>query len=533
MNRRKSELPIFVSWIGMTDLRTMNKWRILQGKEPALSYNNGKEDNLDNYSGIEKKGENGPVRTFTDGRKADLIYLLATNKLYKDAPFFQKWVERGTDAECRIVYVDVKDPSDYSDVYFALKSFYDEYSILENSDRVEFHVSSGTPATQAMTVLTAHMMLPGSKTFKTVASKYADPSTGSQVFEITLPFTLTGKTLNKTDTGIVPENQKIEEIAQIYAKFKNVSILLLGETGVGKTAAAEKIHKLSGDKGKFVIANCAELAHGDGNLFRSELFGTKKGAYTGATSDRKGLFEEAKGGTIFLDEIGEVPLSHQQTLLRVLNDRTAQRVGDSNSYRIDDVRIIAATNRDLAKDVTEGRFREDLYYRIAMCPVHLESLQKIKNDSMEKFNDIVASILNEIQSDEQFRGTKLSLTNDGWEYIRSQRWSGNLRQLHHVLQVSAVYAFYKKRGIIDTGVLKRHFFEEPARHGTQKSGAKGDEIPSNLDQWLLEQKITFVERALKKCNYKILEAARMLGMSYQRVNTFIKSKDFKNRNKEE
>lgn len=527
------QLPIFVSWIGMTDLRTMNRWRILNGKAPALGYNDGNPDKLaDKFSGIERNGENGPVRTFTDGRKAEIIYLLATNKIYKDAETFREWVARGTDARCNVVYVDVADPSDYTQVYNALKTFYEnsEYRISENARRTEFHISSGTPATQAMTVLTAHMLLSGSRTFKTVEKKYADKATGQQIFEIKLPFTLTGETLSNTSSGFISDDRKIQEVAEIYGRFRNVTILLLGETGVGKSESARRIHKLSGDKGEFVIANCGELAQGDGNMFRSELFGSKKGSYTGSTKDTVGLFEKAKNGTIFLDEIAEIPLAHQQTLLRALNDRQAQRLGDNETYSIDNVRIIAATNRNLAKDVREGKFREDLYYRVAMCPVHLEPLRQIRSRSMERFDKIAKDILAKIQQDEQFSGSTLKLTDDAWEFIRSREWPGNIRQLRHVLQVSAVYAYIKNKGVINEKILKSHLFEEPIPNSSPTAvSAPENEIPSDLDKWLLEHKIIFAQRALEKCRHNTGEAARLLGISYQRLNTFINKPEFKNR----
>src|SRR5580704_1893914 len=152
--------------------------------------------------------------------------------------------------------------------------------------------------------------------------------------------------------------------------------LVTGETGTGKELISRALHSWSGRRGQFVICNCASVVE---TLFESELFGHKKGSFTGAVADKPGLVDAAEGGTLFLDELGEVPLEVQAKLLRLLQNRETRRVGDSKSRQVD-LRVVAATNRDLRRMVSEGSFREDLYYRLSMVQVQVPGLRDRRED---------------------------------------------------------------------------------------------------------------------------------------------------------
>jgi two-component system, NtrC family, response regulator GlrR len=214
------------------------------------------------------------------------------------------------------------------------------------------------------------------------------------------------------------------------AAASDATVLISGETGVGKDSAAEAIHAASprGDK-PFVIVDCASLPAG---LAESELFGHRAGAFTGATTDRIGPFEGAMGGTIFLDEIGELPLELQPKLLRVLERREVQRIGESRPRAVD-VRIIAATHRDLRRDVNLGAFRADLYFRIAVMPIVLPPLRERADDLPLLVDAIVAELTPHESSREQLR-ERISVS-----ALARMDWPGNVRELRNHIERSLVF----------------------------------------------------------------------------------------------
>lgn len=209
------------------------------------------------------------------------------------------------------------------------------------------------------------------------------------------------------------------------------SVLILGETGTGKELVAREIHRRSGRRDRpLVRVNCASIPR---DLFESEFFGHVQGAFTGAVKDRAGRFETAEGGTLLLDEIGDVPLEMQSKLLRVLQEKRYERVGDDRT-RHADVRIIAATNRDLKKAVAAGRFREDLYYRLHVFPIQVVPLRERKNDLpllAHHFVDI---------SVKELRCPKPRLTRAGVARLQNYSWPGNIRELRNVIERAVILA---------------------------------------------------------------------------------------------
>jgi Nif-specific regulatory protein len=176
--------------------------------------------------------------------------------------------------------------------------------------------------------------------------------------------------------GVSPAMQALKQMIAKVSPSK-ASVLLLGESGTGKTLTARIIHEMSGrERGPFVKVNCASLPD---NLIESELFGYEKGAFTGAAETKRGRFEDAESGTIFLDEIGELPMGVQAKLLRFLQDHEFERLGGTKTRQLD-VRIIAATNQDLSRSVQEGRFRSDLFYRLNVFPIAIPPLRERRSD---------------------------------------------------------------------------------------------------------------------------------------------------------
>jgi transcriptional regulator with GAF, ATPase, and Fis domain len=202
----------------------------------------------------------------------------------------------------------------------------------------------------------------------------------------------------------------------------DASVLILGDTGTGKELVAREIHHRSRRKGKPLIrVNCASIPK---DLYESEFFGHARGAFTGAIKDRAGRFEMAEGGTIFLDEIGEIPLDLQSKLLRVLQEKCYERVGEDRT-RLADVRIVGATNRDLKQDVATGRFREDLYYRLNVFPIQVPSLKERADDI-----PLLARHFMEL-SVKELRCSKPRLTRAGVAKLQSYDWPGNIRELRN------------------------------------------------------------------------------------------------------
>ena len=205
----------------------------------------------------------------------------------------------------------------------------------------------------------------------------------------------------------------------------DLTVLVVGESGVGKENIPKIIHQNSRRKnGKYFAVNCGAIPEG---TIESELFGHEKGAYTGAIEARKGYFEEADGGTLFLDEIGELPLPYQAKLLRVLQSGEYTRVGSSKVSKTD-VRVIAATNNDLAYAVSQGKFREDLYYRLNAVQINLPALRDRKEDIHLLFRKF------SVDFSEKYGIPKLTLSPDAVRLLQTYRWPGNIRQLKNIAE---------------------------------------------------------------------------------------------------
>jgi transcriptional regulator with GAF, ATPase, and Fis domain len=211
----------------------------------------------------------------------------------------------------------------------------------------------------------------------------------------------------------------------------DASVLILGETGTGKELVAREIHRRSNRKdGPLVRVNCASIPK---DLFESEFFGHVRGSFTGAIKDRAGRFETAEGGTLFLDELGEVPLDMQSKLLRVVQEKRYERVGDDRTRQAD-VRIIAATNRDLKKAVAAGRFREDLFYRVHVFPIHVTPLRERVDDIPPLARHFVELSVKELKC------PKPRLTRAGLSQLQNYDWPGNVRELRNVIERAVILA---------------------------------------------------------------------------------------------
>jgi len=270
----------------------------------------------------------------------------------------------------------------------------------------------------------------------------------------------------------------------------DTTVLIMGESGTGKELVATSICKrsLRADK-PFVTINCVAIP---GNLLESELFGYEKGAFTGATARKMGKFELANGGTIFLDEIGDMSLETQAKLLRVLQEREFERLGGNQFIRVD-VRFIAATNKDLPRMVEEGKFREDLYYRLNVFPLILPPLRRRED----------ISVLTDYFLKNVSKPVKISP--EAMEHMKMYSWPGNVRELQSAIERAALMT---ESGVIEISDLPANILEEDDRKTSYAELTEGISIDDQLKR--LEKKM--VIRALVRADGKQIKAAELLGI---------------------
>lgn len=250
--------------------------------------------------------------------------------------------------------------------------------------------------------------------------------------------------------GIIGNSSKLNYALQTAMRVAptELTVYIQGESGSGKESFSKIIHHLSPRKhGPFIAINCGALPEGTIN---SELFGHDKGAFTGAVDNRKGYFEAANGGTIFLDEVGELPLETQSRLLRVLENGEFIRVGSSKVQKTD-VRIITATNRDLITEVERNKFREDLYYRLSTLPISVPPLRDRPGDVVLLFQKFA------FDASEKYRPESFELSLDGEKILQNYRWPGNIRQLKNIAEQIAVL---EQGSRIDAEIIRKYL---PAR----------------------------------------------------------------------
>ncbi len=308
---------------------------------------------------------------------------------------------------------------------------------------------------------------------------------------------------------ILAKSAKMQEIFRTIAKIAEykTTVLVTGESGVGKELVARAIHRRSSRRGgPFVPVNCGAIPE---NLLESELFGHKKGAFTDAVQDRRGLFEEATGGTLFLDEMGELPLGLQVKLLRVLEDEKIRRVGETRDLKVD-VRIITATHRDLQAETKAGRFREDLYYRLNVLPIHVPPLR-------ERRDDIPLLIDHFVTRNNARLGTNIrGLDTESRRLLYEYAWPGNVRELENTIERAMVLA--EGDQIIAADLSERI---REARDPVQMQLASG-ELSVKKTMRIIEE--ILIRRALQKTKGNRTRAAEVLEISHRAL--LYKIKDY-------
>ena len=291
----------------------------------------------------------------------------------------------------------------------------------------------------------------------------------------------------RRDSGIIGTSEGIEQVLEMIVQVApvDISVLITGESGTGKEMVAKAIHKQSRRSSKpLVTVNCGAIPEG---IIESELFGHKKGAFTGAAEDRKGYFEEADNGTVFLDEIGEMPVETQVKLLRVLESGEFMRVGDAKTRKVD-VRMIAATNKNLAEESHKGRFRRDLYYRLRTVSIDVPPLRQRLEDIdllTERF-----ALLFSRSNDIVFRGFSM----DAIRVMKQYDWPGNIRELRNF--VESIILLEKGNKISSEMVLK-HL--EPMVGGTSSNlPVPVDKSSGQAERELILQQLLFLRQDMRE-----------------------------------
>ncbi len=299
--------------------------------------------------------------------------------------------------------------------------------------------------------------------------------------------------------AIVAESEAMKGVLDLVGRvaLHKTTVLITGESGTGKEVVAQAIHRASPRAAQPLVAvNCAAIPE---SLLESELFGHVRGAFTGAAADKAGLFEQADKSTLFLDEIGELPLGLQAKLLRVLQEGEVRRVGDQRVRRVD-VRLLAATAKDLASEVSAGRFRDDLFYRLNVVSVHLPPLAARRADIAPLARHVAVQLARRL-------GRRVTLSADAVEWLERQPWPGNVRELQHAIERAAVLS---DKEILEPGDLNQ---VSPLR--SAERGPGGEARPSDVT---LRAAVDAAEReaiatALAAVGGNRREAARRLGVS--------------------
>ncbi len=291
--------------------------------------------------------------------------------------------------------------------------------------------------------------------------------------------------------GVSAAMQRLERQVGRVAAHGETCVLIQGESGAGKEEVARLLHHSQSADGPFVAVNCAAIPE---NLIESELFGHERGAFTGATGRRTGHFEAATNGTLFLDEIGDMPLQTQVKLLRVLQERTFQRLGGNQPITLN-ARVVCATHRDLGAMVAAGEFREDLYYRINVIPLHVPPLRERPEDILWLAERFIEELREELQR------PAIELTASARERLLDHPWAGNVRELHHALRRAVVF--------LDGDRIQ----PEDLPLGNNAVGGDNDTGPLALKDYLEEREAAFIRARLAENDGAVGTTANSLGIS--------------------
>ena len=477
---------ILLAWIGKTDLQA---------------------------SVGDPKVGSGPIAQATDSRTFDAVDLLS-NYSEEESKRFVNWLSKRSSSQVRLHRVQISSPIHFGDIYQRVTEVL--RGLRGSGNKLTYHLSPGTGAMQAVWILLAKTTFPATLI---QSSKEAGVEEAEIPFDISAEFI--PQLLLRTDDrlaalaqGTASENAEFGNIVhrslvmkRVIAQahriaLRSIPVLIEGESGTGKELMARAIHRASPrSENPFIAVNCGAIPP---ELVESEFFGHKKGAFTGAQGDRKGHFERADGGTIFLDEVGELPKQVQVKLLRTLQESEVTPVGSSDSKKID-VRVIAATNTDLHRSMEEGKFREDLYYRLLGLPVTLPPLRDRGQDIVVLAKYFLELFVRENQMN------AIRITPEAQQKLLDYNFPGNVRELKSIIELAAV--------LCENG-------EITDREITFNSTGSGQSL-LNQEMSLEDYTYRIIRTFLNKYDNNVIEVAQRLGIGKSSIYRYLKEMETK------
>lgn len=479
---------ILLSWLGSADMR-----------------------NLETYS---PGASPGPLLSVLSEHHYDELHLLIAREREAADKFISSLKKIYPSLKITPHFYLFDDPTDYKNVFIstakALKAI-DPYNRQNGNREITFFITPGTPMMVAVLCMMAER-IPG------IALLQHSVENGTRYVEWFLPEhkeeyntvvdNMIGENINDAFCDIKYTSPEMEQVLRNASRCAayNIRVMLLGESGTGKELIASGIHKASGRQGKFVAINCGAIP---ANLLDSELFGYKKGAFTGATADYDGKIVQADGGTLFLDEIGELPLEQQVKLLRMLQENEVTPLGSREPRKVD-VKIITATHRDLPSMVKHGDFRLDLFYRLAIFVIKIPPLRQRGADilqlaefCLEKINNIVCN-----DKKEEYKW----FADDVADFLKSQPWHGNFRELENAVFQAH---FLSSSKVINATDIRNVLITFPQENSAEFT-ADGK---FNLDNVLKKIEKNYIDQAMDAANNNKSQAAKLLGLSSHQTLT--------------
>jgi len=494
---------ILISWIGITDLKA---------SQGALGHD-----------------ELGPIGQAMISRDYDELHLLADHPQAELNNFVQ-WLQPKSQAVINLNKVKLSSPIDFGDIYIAVVNVVQPLNQkAKPTDKFTYHLSPGTPAMAAVWILLSKTRFPAELL---ESSKERGVKTASVPFDISAEFIpdlfrRSDEELERLTAGLPPEAPEFEHIIhksrvmqKVVARARRVAarsipVLIEGESGTGKELFARAIHQTSPRRDKPIITvNCGAIPK---ELVESMLFGHKKGSFTGAIADHKGYFEAAHNGTLFLDEVGELPLDTQVKLLRVIQESEVTRVGEVEPRKID-VRIIAATNRSLVEQIHSQQFREDLYYRLAVAVLKLPPLREREGDLGLLIDRLLVQVNTESEIEPGYKHKNISVK--ARNIMFKHDWPGNIRELLNTIRSAAIWAESDK--MIEADI------NEALLQGAALSAGKKQILNMDVSQGidlkelLAEVARHYLSQALVETHNNKTKAAKLLGLgNYQTLSNWI------------